>query len=66
MIDFKYADYAWEQAAAVLAIDSPAGFTGKAAVWVKEAFESLGFSARITNMWILWAAWFRKSRAMAG
>ncbi len=49
MIDFKYADYAWEQAAAVLAIDSPAGFTGKAARWVKEAFESLGFSARITN-----------------
>ena len=49
MIDFSYADYAWEQAAAVLAIDSPAGFTGKAAIWVKEAFEKLGFSACITN-----------------
>ena len=49
MIDFSYADYAWEQAAAVLAIDSPAGFTGKAALWVKEAFEKLGFSSRITN-----------------
>ncbi len=49
MIDFSYADYAWDQAAAVLAIDSPAGFTGKAAIWVKEAFEALGFSARITN-----------------
>jgi len=49
MIDFKYADYAWQQAAAVLAIDSPAGFTGKAALWVQEAFENLGFSARITN-----------------
>ena len=49
MIDFSYADYAWDQAAAVLAIDSPAGFTGKAALWVQEAFKSLGFSARITN-----------------
>ncbi len=49
MIDFKYADYAWDQAAAVLAIDSPAGFTGKAAAWVKDAFENLGFAARITN-----------------
>ena len=49
MIDFKYADYAWDQAAAVLAIDSPAGFTGKAAHWVQEAFENLGFAARITN-----------------
>jgi len=49
MIDFSYADYAWEQASAVLAIDSPAGFTGKAAAWVKDAFGALGFSARITN-----------------
>ena len=49
MIDYLYADYAWEQAAAVLAIDSPAGFTAKAALWVKEAFEKLGFSARSTN-----------------
>ena len=49
MIDFSYADYAWEQAAAVLSIDSPSGFTGKAALWVKEAFEQLGFPARITN-----------------
>ena len=49
MIDFKYADYAWDQVAAVLAIDSPAGFTGKAAAWVKESFENLGFAAKITN-----------------
>ena len=48
MIDFSYADYAWEQAAAVLAIDSPSGFTRRAAAWVKDAFESLGFSSRIT------------------
>ena len=49
MIDFSYADWAWEQAAAVLAIDSPAGFTDKAADWVMDAFRSLGFSARITR-----------------
>ena len=49
MIEFSYADYAWEQAAAVLAIDSPAGFTGKAAAWVKNAFEKLGFEAKMTN-----------------
>ena len=49
MIEQKYADYAWEQAAALLAIDSPSGFTGKAAQWVKDAFESLGFTATITT-----------------
>jgi len=49
MINFTYADYAWEQAAAVLAIDSPAGFTGKAAEWVRDAFAGLGFDAKITN-----------------
>ncbi|MBQ3193689.1 MAG: M42 family metallopeptidase [Oscillospiraceae bacterium] len=49
MIDFAYADYAWEQAAAVLAIDSPSGFTAGAARWTKEAFENLGFAAKITN-----------------
>ena len=49
MIDFNYAEYAWEQAAAVLAIDSPAGFTGKAAHWVKDTFQKLGFSAELTN-----------------
>ena len=49
MIDFSYADYSWEQAARLLAIDSPAGFTGKAAAWVRDAFGGLGFDARITN-----------------
>ena len=48
MIEMKYADFAWEQTAALLAIDSPSGFTGKAAAWVKEAFEALGFAAYIT------------------
>ena len=49
MIDRNYADHAWEQAAALLAIDSPSGFTHMAAGWVKEAFESLGFDAKITT-----------------
>ncbi len=49
MIEKLYADFAWEQAATLLAIDSPTGFTGKAAAWVKAAFESLGFAAHITN-----------------
>ena len=44
-----YADFAWEQTARLLAIDSPSGYTQKAAQWVKEAFESLGFAATITT-----------------
>ena len=48
MIEMKYADYAWEQTEALLAIDSPSGYTRKAAEWVKEAFEKLGFHAEIT------------------
>ena len=49
MIDFSYADFAWEQAAALLAIDSPSGFTAKAVSWLKEQFEALGFAAAITT-----------------
>ena len=48
MIDFSYADYSWEQAASLLAIDSPSGYTRNAALWVREAFEKLGFEAKIT------------------
>ena len=48
MIDRSYADFAWEQAAALLGIDSPSGFTANAARWVKNAFEGLGCPARIT------------------
>ena len=49
MLDRIYAEYAWEQTAALLAIDSPSGFTARAAQWVKEAFEALGFAAQITT-----------------
>ena len=44
-----YADHAWQQAATLLAIDSPSGFTKEAAKWVCEAFNSLGFQAHITE-----------------
>ena len=49
MINKTYADFAWEQTAALLAIDSPSGFTANAASWVKNTFASLGFSAQITT-----------------
>ena len=49
MIEKIHADFAWEQAAQLLAIDSPSGYTAKAAAWVKEAFEKLGFKAYITT-----------------
>ena len=49
MLDRNYAEFAWEQAAALLAIDSPTGYTKTAAEWVKAAFESLGFAAHITT-----------------
>ena len=49
MLEKTYADFAWEQTAALLKVDSPSGFTENAARWVKEAFESLGCTARITR-----------------
>ena len=49
MIEKIYADFAWEQTSQLLAIDSPTGFTGNAAAWVKNAFENLGFAASITT-----------------
>ena len=48
MINKSYADFAWDQAAALLGVDSPSGFTANAAQWVKNAFEALGCPARIT------------------
>jgi len=49
MIEKRYADFAWEQTTGLLAIDSPSGYTAKAAAWVKEAFERLGYAAWITT-----------------
>ncbi len=49
MINEVYSEYSWEKAEALLAIDSPSGFTAKAAAWVKAEFEALGFAAKITT-----------------
>ena len=49
MMNNIYAEYAWQRAAALLAIDSPSGFTARAAAWVKQEFENLGFDAQITT-----------------
>ena len=49
MINKTYADFAWEQTAQLLSIDSPTGFTKYAAAWVKSAFDVLGFPATITT-----------------
>jgi putative aminopeptidase FrvX len=49
MINERYADYAWEQAANLLSIDSPSGYTDAAAKWVMERFEEMGFAAQITT-----------------
>ena len=48
MMEKQYADYSWEMAAQLLAIDSPSGFTDRAAAWVRGEFEKLGFSAFVT------------------
>ena len=49
MLDKKYADYAWEKTAQLLAIDSPSGYTEKAALWLQDTFRELGFDANITH-----------------
>ena len=49
MIERTYADFSWDQTADLLAIDSPSGYTAKAAAWVQEAFAKLGFDAKITT-----------------
>ncbi len=48
-MDRSYAEYAVEQAQALLAIDSPTGFTARAAQWVLDAFRALGFAAHLTE-----------------
>lgn len=49
MMNYTYATYAADQAAELLAIDSPTGFTAKAAAWVQKAFSDLGFEAKLTR-----------------
>ena len=47
-MDYEYAKYATEKAKELLSIDSPTGFTDRAADWVQNAFTDLGFEARRT------------------
>lgn len=47
-MDYEYAKYAAEAAKELLAIDSPTGFTDRAAEWVQNAFTALGFDAHRT------------------
>lgn len=47
-MDRKYTDFAVSEAAELLNIDSPSGYTEKAAEWVKNEFCALGFCAEIT------------------
>ena len=49
MLDTKYRDHAMEKTMDLLAIDSPSGYTEKAARWVRDEFISLGFDAVITT-----------------
>ena len=49
MISRSYADFSWEQAADLLAVDSPTGFTRHVAAYVQAVFTSLGFPATITK-----------------
>ena len=44
----KYTEIAWEKTAQLLAIDSPTGFTEKAALWVRDQFAQMGFATQIT------------------
>ena len=48
MIEKRYAEFAWEKTETLLSIDSPSGYTARAAAWVKENFEKLGFTSTIT------------------
>lgn len=48
-MDRKYAEFAANEAVELLGIDSPSGFTERAAEWVKNRFEALGYKAEITE-----------------
>jgi putative aminopeptidase FrvX len=49
MIDYKYAEFATEKTVELLGIDSPSGYTDRAATFVRDEFEALGFDAKITT-----------------
>ncbi len=48
-MEYTYAEYAIEKTLQLLGIDSPTGYTARAAQWVRQAFSDLGFAAKITQ-----------------
>ena len=48
-MEYSYAEYAVEKTLELLAIDSPSGFTDKAAEYVNGVFKSLGCQSRLTE-----------------
>ncbi len=48
-MDRKYADISLDKALELLSIDSPTGFTGEAAEWVKNEFCEMGYDAKLTQ-----------------
>ena len=44
----KYTDFIVEEAKALLAVDSPTGYTENAAAWVMEEFRKLGYDPKLT------------------
>ncbi len=49
MIGYTYAEQSWNLAAELLAIDSPTGYTDRAAAWVRDTFDAMGYHASFTN-----------------
>ena len=49
MIDRRYSKLAVDKTMQLLAIDSPSGYTAKAAEWVAAEFRAMGFAAEITG-----------------
>ena len=49
MMEKNFSEFAVEKAVALLAIDSPSGYTACAAEWVRDEFAALGFAAEITK-----------------
>ncbi len=45
----KYTDFLVKETETLLNIDSPTGYTDRAAAWVRDEFETLGFDAKLTN-----------------
>lgn len=48
-LEYTYADYAADKAIELIGIDSPSGYTERAARWVQESFEMLGFMTERTQ-----------------